>query len=172
MPAPSPEFLKPAPPLLRPRPIWIAWAAVPLLAIALLLQIAIADRARLAADADWRPRIENLCAIMGCAIPPWREPDAFHLTSREVRPHPSAAGALLVSASFRNDARFAQPWPQLELSLANLEGDSLGLRRFAPREYLGAAPASAFIGPGQSASLTLEVRDPGKRAVEFHFDFR
>lgn len=172
MTAVPPDFLKPEPPWFRPRPVWLAWAAVPVLVLALLLQIALADRDRLAADAAWRPRIEALCAMLGCTLRPWREAEAFHLTSREVRPHPGAPGALLISASFRNDARFAQPWPQLELSLANLEGDALALRRFTAREYLGAPPASPLIGPGQSASLTLEVRDPGKRAVVFHFEFR
>ena len=89
-----------------------------------------------------------------------------------MRPHPTVAGALLISITFRNDARFAQPWPLLELSLANLEGQPLGLRRFTPREYLGTLPTNAEIAPGQSASLSLEIVDPGKRAVEFHFDFR
>jgi hypothetical protein len=79
---------------------------------------------------------------------------------------------LVVSATFRNDAAFAQAWPQLQLSLANVEGDSLGLRRFSPREYLGSDPASAQIGPGQSATISLAILDPGKRAVEFDFEFR
>jgi hypothetical protein len=79
---------------------------------------------------------------------------------------------LLVTATFRNDAEFAQAWPQLQLSLANLEGDSLGLRRFSPREYLGSEPATTRIGSGQSATITLEIVDPGKRAVAFGFEFR
>jgi len=58
------------------------------------------------------------------------------------------------------------------LSLSNLDGDSLGLRRFSPRDYLGSAPATTLIAPGQSASITLEILDPGKRAVAFSFEFR
>ena len=168
----APDFLKPAEPVLRPRRHWFVWLLVPVLTVVLLIQIGVADRERLAADPVWRPRIERLCSLLGCALPPWREPSAFHLSSREVRPHPTVAGALLISITFRNDARFAQPWPLLELSLANLEGQPLGLRRFTPREYLGTLPTNAEIAPGQSASLSLEIVDPGKRAVEFHFDFR
>ena len=78
---------------------------------------------------------------------------------------------LVVSASFRNDAPFAQPWPQLQLSLQNLDGESLGLRRFAPREYLGSTPATPMIGAGQSASIRVEILDPGRRAVAFGFEF-
>jgi hypothetical protein len=135
------------------------------------LQVAIADRANLAADRDWRPRIATLCALLGCSIPPWREPAALHVTSRDLRPHPTLPGVLVVSATFRNDAPFAQPWPQLQLSLQNLDGESLGLRRFAPREYLGRNPPAGGIGAGQSASIRLEILDPGKRAVAFGFEF-
>jgi hypothetical protein len=115
--------------------------------------------------------MEMLCRALHCQLPPWHEPSAFHVTARELRPHPSAQGVLLVTASFRNDAAFAQAWPQLQLSLANLDGEALGQRRFAPRDYLGAEPSNPLIGPGQSASVTLEVLDPGKRAVSFEFEF-
>jgi len=170
-PANAPVFVRPkgSAPISRAR--WLAWLSVPLLALLLVLQVALADRARLAADRDWRPRIVALCDTLGCSVPPWREPAALHLTSRDLRPHPRVPGVLVVSATFRNDAAFAQPWPQLQLSLQNIDGESLGLRRFAPREYLGAAPATAMIGAGQSASIRVEILDPGRRAVAFGFEF-
>jgi hypothetical protein len=171
-PVTSPEFVRPITRGKRLPNHWWLWLIVPVLAGLLLLQIAVADRARLGADPAWRPTIVTLCGWLHCAVPAWREPRAFHITSREVRPHPSAPGVLLVTATFRNDAAFAQAWPRLQLSLANLDGDSLGLRRFAPREYLGSEPLTPRIGPGQSATITLEIVDPGKRAVTFGFDFR
>jgi hypothetical protein len=165
-----PVFTRPPTSAARRRLDW-SWLAIPLLLVALLLQVAIADRANLAADRDWRPRIATLCALLGCSIPPWREPAALHVTSRDLRPHPTLPGVLVVSATFRNDAPFAQPWPQLQLSLQNLDGESLGLRRFAPRENLGRNPPAGGIGAGQSASIRLEILDPGKRAVAFGFEF-
>lgn len=170
--ASSPEFVQPDK---HPKPRggarWL-WLAVPALALGLFLQIALADRARLAADPTWRPRIIALCDFLRCKVPPWHEPAALHIISREIRPHPSAPGVLLVTATFRNDAAFAQAWPQLQLSLTNLDGDSFGLRRFSPREYLGSDPATPLIGAGQSATITLEIVDPGRRAVAFGFEFR
>jgi hypothetical protein len=148
---------------------WLAAAAV--LTAALMLQLMLADRHRLAGDAAWRPRLEWLCGQLGCSLPAWREPDALRVTTREVRPHPKVPGVLLVTLSFRNDARWAQPWPLLEIALHDLDGQALGLRRFAPTEYLGSPPAQPLIAPGQSASATLEILDPGKRAVAFTFDF-
>ncbi len=155
-----------------PRQVPWGWlVAVTVLTAALMLQLMLADRYRLAGDAAWRPRLEWLCGTLGCSLPPWREPDALRVTSREVRPHPKVPGVLLVTLSFRNDARWAQPWPLMEIALHDLDGQALGLRRFAPAEYLGSPPAQALVAPGQSASATLEILDPGKRAVAFTFDF-
>lgn len=149
----------------------LGWGAAALLALLLCVQILVADRVRLAADPEWRPRLESLCAMVHCDLPAWHEPRAFRVTSREVRPHPSVPGVLIMSASFRNDAAFAQAWPQLQLSLTDIDGQSLGLRRFSPAEYLGSAPATKRIAPGQSANITLEIIDPGKRALAFGIEF-
>ena len=171
MPPRAPRFAvaqTPAP--ARPLP-WGWWTAALGLAAALLLQVVLADRARLAADAAWRPRLLAVCGVLGCSLPAWHQPDAFRVTNREVRPHPTAPGVLLVTTSFRNDARWPQAWPLMEVALHDLDGQALGLRRFQPAEYLGSPPASALIAPGQSAIATLEILDPGKRAVAFTFDF-
>jgi len=169
MTASAPRFIRTEPS--QPRRRW----GLPLAALALfgllILQIILADRARLATDREWRPRLLALCGLLRCNLPPWHEPKAFTLIAKDVRPHPKVPGVLVVSASFRNDARFAQPWPQLELSLADIDGQALGLRRFSPREYLGTAPPGTPLAPAQSVSLSLEVLDPGKRAVAFSFDF-
>lgn len=169
---PAPAFAKPPQAVRRDLLRLAGWVAVPLLLALLVVQVLLADRARLAADAAWRPRMLALCRLAGCTLPPWREPSAFHVTARDLRPHPSAPGVLLMTATFRNDAAYAQAWPMLQLSLANLDGEPLGLRRFQPRDYLGAEPGTPLIAPGQSASITLEVLDPGKRAVSFEFAFR
>ncbi|KFN49204.1 DUF3426 domain-containing protein [Arenimonas composti] len=169
---PRPAFSTPAPVPKSDQPRHWPWVvAAVALTIALVLQLMLADRARLAMDAGWRPRLQVLCDVLGCDLPAWREPSAFRVTAREVRPHPVAPGVLLVTLSFRNDARWPQPWPVMEIALTDLDDEALGLRRFSPSEYLGAPPETALIAPGQSASATLEILDPGKRAVAFTFEF-
>ncbi|KFL37312.1 DUF3426 domain-containing protein [Arenimonas donghaensis] len=171
MPPRPPRFAVPDAPAPRtPRP-WGWWGLALVLVVALALQLMLADRARLATDPDWRPRLEFLCDTLGCDLPAWREPAAFRVTSREVRRHPQDNRALLITTSFRNDARWGQPWPVMELALHDIDGNALGLRRFEPHEYLGSPPATELIAPNQSASATLEILDPGQRAVAFTFDF-
>lgn len=149
-----------------------ALAAAVALAGLLGLQLLLAQRAVLAADPGWRPAIATLCGLLRCALPPWREPAAFTMLSRHVRPHPDAPGTLLIDASFRNDARWPQPWPRLELTLADVDGRTVGARTFDAREYLGAAPTQSELAPGQSASLSLAVVEPAPDIVSFTFDFR
>ncbi len=155
-----------------PRPAQLRWWLVSGgLLLLLLALIPVADRARLATDPAWRPELESMCGVLHCTLPPWRELTAFEVTARDVRPHPSVANALLITATFRNDARFAQAWPLLELRMSDLNGRDVGMRRFRPQEYLGGAPSSTTIQPGQTVDATLEVADPGRDAVAFAFDF-
>lgn len=140
------------------------------LALALALQLALARRDSLASDARWRPAVETLCGVLGCAVPAWREPAAFTMIDRSVRPKAGVSGVLTARASFRNDARWPQPWPTLVLTLSGIDGEPLGARAFAPDEYAGGAQAP--LAPGQAASVQLDVVEPGPGVVAFAFDFR
>lgn len=147
------------------------WIALGLLLFALPLQLLLADRSRLAADAEWRPLLASLCGVLHCELPPWREPQAFTMIERDVRPIPGSPGELQVHATFRNDARWAQPWPRLHLSLADADGRKVGARDFDPREYLGRAPAD-LLQSGQSARIAFRIREPAAPAASFQFEFR
>ncbi|MCX2918855.1 DUF3426 domain-containing protein [Stenotrophomonas rhizophila] len=166
----TPSFLRrPGARLRTPR--W-QWGMVAGLAALLLVQIAVADRARLAADAGTRPWIAGLCSVLRCALPAWREPTAFSMLSRDVRPVAGVAGALQVQASIRNDARWAQAWPSLRLSLSDADGRVIGTNVFAPADYLDrATDPAATLEPGQSAQIAFRVREPAASTVAFTFEF-
>lgn len=167
---PAPSFMR-APERAPPTPRW-QWALVGGLVVLLSLQIAVADRARLAADAGSRPWIAGLCSVLRCSLPAWQEPAAFSMISRDVRPVPGQPGALQVQASFRNDARWAQAWPSLRLSLSDADGRVIGTRVFAPRDYLDpTADAASVLEPGQSAQIAFRVREPAASTVAFTFEF-
>lgn len=166
----APGFLRaPATRLRTPR--W-QWIGIAVLAVLLMLQIVLADRARLAADAGSRPWLATLCGALRCTLPAWHEPSAFTMVSRDVRPLPGQPGTLQVLASLRNDARWAQAWPQLRLSLADADGRVVGSAVFSPQQYLGDnADARGLIEPGQSAQVAFRVREPAASTVAFTFEF-
>lgn len=146
-------------------------AGVAALSLLLVLQVLLADRARLAGDPAWRPLLTTLCNTLRCSLPPWREPAALTLLARDVRPDPAAPSQLLVSATFRNDARWAQGWPHLRLTLSDIDGRPVGTRMFAPEEYLGDADRADTLAAGRSADVQLVLREPAGHAVSFAFDF-
>ena len=170
--ATAPSFLAAAAAPSRPRtPRW-HWFALVALALLLGLQSLLADRARLAADAGWRPLLSTLCGVFGCELPAWREPQAFAMLSRDVRPATDTPGTLLVQATFRNDARWTQAWPVLYLSLSDADGRVVGARAFMAAEYLGKNAAQGGLAPGQSAQVVLRLREPTTPVVAFSFEFR
>ncbi|MBX3713366.1 MAG: DUF3426 domain-containing protein [Lysobacter sp.] len=156
------------------RPVRERWLIVAVLALAVLLvlQLLLADRARLAANAQWRPLLATLCGALRCELPPWREPAAFTLLQRDVRQHPTRPGALRVSATFRNDARWSQPWPRLQLTLSDVNGRAAGQRRFEAQEYLGGTPGQTELASGESATVAMDILEPAPQIVAYDFRFQ
>jgi len=149
---------------------WRSWLVVAGLFVFLLVQIVLAQRVELAGNARWRPLITNTCALLRCEVPAWREPAAFTMLQRSVQPKAGTRGVLHVSASFRNDARWEQPWPTVLLTLSDMDGRQVGMRAFTPGDYLG-KDARGAIAPGQSATIQLDVVEPAQQVVAFTFDF-
>lgn len=171
-PAAPPSFARRQRPRRRGHP-W-RWA-MGCLAMALVLgaQLAWAERTTLTADDAVRPWLARACSVLGCSLPKVRDLGRLQLLSRDIRPHPSVPGALIISATIRNDAPFTQPYPVVSITLSDLDDNRIAMRRFRPAEYIhNADTRSAGLAPGATAALEFEVRDPGKNAVAFQFGFR
>ena len=69
------------------------------------------DPEQLAASPELRPLLVSLCRSLHCTLPAWHEPAAITMLARDVIAQPDRPGVLRVQASFRNDARWPQPWP-------------------------------------------------------------
>ncbi|HEV2679074.1 MAG TPA: zinc-ribbon and DUF3426 domain-containing protein [Rhodanobacter sp.] len=149
---------------------WIV--ACLLLLLLLVIQLAWAERDPLIRNPGVGSWLRGSCAVLGCELPLVAAPQQMHLLASNVQAHPSVTGALMISASVRNDAAFAQPYPILTISLANAQGQRIAMRRLQPREYLDdGAILRRGLAPGANAILLLEVEDPGDKAVAFEFGF-
>lgn len=151
---------------------WPQAAAIAGLSLLLAVQILVADRAQLAADAGWRPAMIAICTLLRCDLPSWHEPSAITLLDRDVAGDASRPGVLHVTARFRNDARWSQPWPKLVLTLSDVDGRVAGARVFEPRDYLGDSVTKNGMATGQMANVAMDVVEPASRIVAFTFDFR
>ena len=144
-----------------------------LMAAVLLLQFAwFKPRELLGRYPQGRPWLELLCERSGCVLPDRRDPARVRMTARDVRMHPRYEGALRVNASLINTAPYAQPYPRLNFTLFNVNGQIIASRVFAPAEYLpaGIDPAGDML-PRQPVQIALDLLAPEDAAVSFEFGF-
>ncbi|MCA3131393.1 MAG: zinc-ribbon domain-containing protein [Rhodocyclaceae bacterium] len=141
------------------------WSAVLvfLLAGAALAQATYFLRAEVAARAPaLRPWLERACRPLGCAVPMPRETERLSIEGSDLRAlDPARPGRVLLTATIRNHAPFAQAWPLLELTLTNVRDEAVIRRAFTATEYLAPAAPGAGIGPGAEATvrMRLEAQD-------------
>lgn len=159
----------------RPRRSWrtAAWVMVCLaLTLGLGAQLAWAKRDVLISDPTVGPLLVSGCNLVGCRLPLVAAPSRLRLLARDVEQHPSVRDGLLITASVRNDASFAQPYPVVTIVLSDAAGQRLAMRRFQPADYVGDAGARERGLPGgATTAMVFEVQDPGQRAVAFAFSF-
>ncbi|MGB8634245.1 MAG: zinc-ribbon and DUF3426 domain-containing protein [Rhodanobacteraceae bacterium] len=150
----------------------LAWLCAAL-ALTLGAQLAWAERASLVKVPAAASLMRSACSLLDCQLPAASDRGQLELTSRDIRRHPSVPGALLISATVRNNANFRQPWPVIGISLSDLDDHKVAMRRFRPAEYLhDAATRRAGLAAKTSAALVFEVADPGRNAVAFEFSFQ
>ena len=156
-----------------PRPRRWPWLVIIVLLLLLLAsQLGWALRSQLVADPNAGPLLRDICHALGCELPLVSDTRQLRLLARDVQAHPSVAGALLISATVRNDAPFAQPYPVVSITLSDVDGKRMAMRRLRPSEYLGDNVAIQHGLPaGASAALVLEVDDPSDKAVAFELGF-
>jgi predicted Zn finger-like uncharacterized protein len=151
---------------------WPWLVACLLLMLLLAIQLAWAERDPLIRNPTVGGWLRGSCAVLGCQVPLVAAPGQLELLASNVQAHPSVAGALMISASVRNDATFAQPYPILTITLSDAQGRRIGMRRLQPLEYLDdSAILRHGLAPGATAVLLLELEDPGDKAVAFEFNF-
>lgn len=149
---------------------WVVSAIV--LALALIVQLGFYQRRALLAHDDFRPWLDQACALLKCKLPLREDLSRFRVLESIVKPHPQVPGALLISASLRNDAGFAQNFPVVEVKLSDTSARIVALRRFSARSYLrDATRISDGIASGASLPIIFEVLDPGAEAAGFEFNF-
>jgi hypothetical protein len=119
-----------------------------------------------------RPYMLAIAARLGVPTPPLVEPRQVRKLSDNAEPHPSVADALLVTLNMSNQAFYPIRMPAIELKLFDQDGRLIGMRQFAPDEYLD-EPGSYASGmpPGEVVPVALEIAQVGKSAqyeIQFH----
>lgn len=127
----------------------------------------------LARQDSYRPLYAKVCGITGCKLPSINDANRIKSTNLIVRAHPIETNALVVDAIIYNRAVFEQPFPILQLSFSDLNGALIAERDFTPDEYRrGQLLHMKMMPPNTPIHLSLEIIDPGPKAVEYQLKFR
>ncbi|HUW36088.1 MAG TPA: DUF3426 domain-containing protein [Rhodocyclaceae bacterium] len=142
---------------------WI-WAVASLVALLLLLlQAAMQFRTELSVlFPGAKPALRQACALLGCDLALPAKADFLGIESSDL--HPGPAGQIMLAATLKNRAPFAQAYPDLELTLTDTADQPLLRKVLAPAEYLpsGTDVASGFAAKGELAlNLTLQAEVTG-----------
>jgi hypothetical protein len=79
---------------------------------------------------------------------------------------------LLLNATIVNRAQQAQAYPDIQVRLFDIDNAVISERRFRPTDYLtSTSTMRGGMTPGAFLRFSLEMLDPGDRAVGFELEF-
>lgn len=114
----------------------------------------------------YRRYLEVFCRVATCQLLPMQDTSLVILTSVAIDLHPVVPDAILVNVKLVNEAAFAQPYPNLQLTLTDRAGRIVGRRTFLPDDYLAEGQHN-MLGIGEFGAVKLELAHPHKVAVGF-----
>jgi len=118
---------------------------------------------------DWRP---NLPWVSQPVRAPASDTAALGVVSRDLHPHPTRAGAMVVSAVLINRAKYNVGWPEIEVTLFDQSQQAVATRTFRPPEYLDPnADQRAGFAPQSRLPVVLEINAPGSEPAGFSMRF-
>lgn len=137
------------------------WALASALALLLLmLQLTVQYRVELSVLAPaMKPLLLALCRPLDCDLPLPRVGDLVSIESSDLHPDARQKDQLVLAATLKNRAPFAQAYPHLELTLTDPVDKAILRKVLVPEEYLAKEVNSAkgFVGNSEVAvNLTLK----------------
>lgn len=102
-----------------------------------------------------KPALVSMCTLLQCKVSLLADANLIKLDASDLQAVPDQPNAVLLSASLRNLATYAQAYPTLELTLTDATNQPLARRHFGPKEYL---PATAKIEQGMPANEDVPVK--------------
>jgi predicted Zn finger-like uncharacterized protein len=167
----QPGFVQQALKKQRRNRIWksLLWIAIPLLLIALAIQLSIHFRNEIAAsvpEAD--PYLRAACAELGCTIKLPAHIKSLSLQSSQLKTVSAEANQLELIALMRNQSNSPQEWPSLELQLKDESGQVMTRRVFLPASFVGSADKlKRGFAPNSEHEIRILFELAGGSAADF-----
>ncbi|MDD5056796.1 MAG: DUF3426 domain-containing protein [Sideroxydans sp.] len=105
-----------------------------------------------------KPSLAQSCALLGCSIELPRQAELMSIESSELESDPAQNNVITLHALLHNRATFTQAYPDLELTLNNLQDQAIARRTFHPANYLkNANEAQAGLGANRELEISLRL---------------
>ena len=118
---------------------WVSVVTALLLVLTLVAQAAYFYRIQLAAHLPGlKPLLTQYCGLLGCSVELPRQADLMSIESSELESDRMQGNLITLHALLHNRAPYAQAYPNLELTLTDMQDAAIARRVFQPAEYLKA----------------------------------
>ena len=140
------------------RPLWPYLLLLLILLFVLLGQLAHVYRTPLTLRV---PALVPIYQMLGIDVPLPREVDLISIEASDLQADPGR-GLFVLNSTLKNRAAYAQAWPQLTLTLTDVNDRTVARRTISVVDYLGAQhPPSFAAGSDVGVRLWIEARDIG-----------
>jgi predicted Zn finger-like uncharacterized protein len=106
---------------------------------------------------EFKPYLQQLCGVLQCSIRLPANPDLLSIDTSNLEADPQQANLVALNAILRNRAKLAQEYPQLELTLTDIQDRMIARRIFTPQEYAKSADLSRGMAPNEEVSVRLNL---------------
>ena len=145
------------------RPHWLFSLAALLLVLGLAGQAAFHFRSEVAISFPAAaPLLERFSAVLGSKLPLPRHTDLVSIETSDLQTDAARGNLLVLNATLRNRAPYAQDYPSLELSLTDTQDVAIARRVFSPLDYLPPKLAAEKAFPANAdipIRLWIEARE-------------
>ena len=147
----------------RKRPHWLFSLAAVLLILGLSGQAVFHFRSELAVSFPAAaPLLEAFSVTLGSHLPLPRHTDLVSIGTSDLQTDAARGNLLVLNATLRNRAPYAQDYPSLELSLTDTQDVAIARRVFSPQDYLPPKFAAEKAFPANAdipVRLWIEARE-------------
>jgi predicted Zn finger-like uncharacterized protein len=129
------------------------------LSLVLFAQAAYFFRVDLAANLpELKPALIGYCQILKCSVQLPRNTDLMGIESSELEADPANDSLITLNVLLRNRAPYAQAYPNLELTLNDIQDKPLARRVFIPADYLPPTENEPVgLPPNHEVSIKLHL---------------
>nr|WP_274519948.1 zinc-ribbon and DUF3426 domain-containing protein [Halorhodospira sp. M38] len=157
------------------RRLWMTAAGVLVLAAA-LVHGSYLYRAQLLELPGARAWLSAVCAVYDCQLETAASYDVIEVEERWLEPDPRRDDALMLGGVLVHTGERRLPYPEMRLTLRDLDGHVTGERWVRPEDYVADSRLRARLGagmePGARIPVELYVAEPDGGAESFSLSFR